>query len=55
MEFQIVEIIIELITKLGFPIFVAVYFMTRMEKHLKQSNELLTILIERTAPDRKEG
>lgn len=35
------------IGQLGFPIFTAVYFMTRLEKHLQKSNELLTILIER--------
>ena len=36
-----------LIGQLGFPIFTAIYFMTRMEKQLAKSNELLTILIER--------
>jgi hypothetical protein len=35
------------IGQLGFPIFTAIYFMTRLEKHLAKSNELLTILIER--------
>jgi hypothetical protein len=36
-----------LIGQLGFPIFTAVYFMTRLEKHIQKSNELLTILIDR--------
>ena len=53
MDFQIIEIASTLITNLGFPIFVAIYFMARMEKHMKKSNELLTILIERTSNDRK--
>lgn len=39
--------IMAVIGQLGFPIFTAIYFMTRMEKHLQESNKLLTILIER--------
>lgn len=42
------ETLINLVSSLGFPIFTALYFMTRMEKHLQRNNELLTILIERT-------
>jgi len=41
------ETIINLVGSLGFPIFTAIYFMTRIEKHLQQSNKLMTILSER--------
>jgi hypothetical protein len=41
------QTVINLVGSLGFPIFTALYFMTRLEKHLQKSNELLTILIER--------
>ena len=44
---------ISLISNLGFPIFTAVYFMTRMESQIKRMNELLTILTERD--NRKVG
>lgn len=40
-----------MIGQLGFPIFTAIYFMTRMEKHLQKNNELLTILIQREQRD----
>jgi len=46
---------INLIGNVGFPIFTAVYFMTRMETQMKRTNELLTVLIERTESDRKVG
>lgn len=45
------EMIIKLIGSLGFPIFTALYFMTRLEKHLQRNNELLTALIERVGKD----
>lgn len=39
------ETVISLVGSLGFPIFTAVYFMTRMENQLKKNNELLSNLI----------
>lgn len=36
-----------IVGQLGFPIFTAIYFMTRMETQMKETNKLLTILIER--------
>jgi hypothetical protein len=47
------EQITTLIGQLGFPIFTAVYFMTSLETHIKKSNELLTILIERHGGEQK--
>jgi hypothetical protein len=41
------QTVVNLVGSLGFPIFTAIYFMTRLEKHLQKSNELLAILIER--------
>lgn len=44
------EMMVKLISSLGFPIFTAVYLMTRMELQLKRNNELLaklSILIDR--------
>jgi hypothetical protein len=41
------ETVINLVGSLGFPIFTAIYFMTRIEKHLQQSNKLMAILAER--------
>jgi hypothetical protein len=41
------DIFTNLVGSLGFPIFTALYFMTKMEKHLQKSNELMAILIER--------
>lgn len=41
------QTIITIIGQLGFPIFTAVYFMTKMEKQMVDTNRLLTILVER--------
>lgn len=46
---------INLVGNVGFPIFTAVYFMTRMETQMRKTNELLTVLIERTEHERKAG
>ena len=46
---------INLVGNVGFPIFTAVYFMTRMETQMRKTNELLTVLIERTERERKAG
>lgn len=46
---------INLISNVGFPIFTAVYFMTRMETQLKRTNELLTVLIERVEMERRDN
>lgn len=45
------ETVINLVGSLGFPIFTALYFMTKMEKHLQQTNKLLTIVVERLGVD----
>lgn len=37
--------VINLVGSLGFPIFTAIYFMTRMESQLKKNNELLSQLM----------
>ncbi len=47
------ETVITLIGQLGFPIFVAVYFMTQMNKHMQKTNELLTVLVERSEGEEK--
>lgn len=47
------QTIINLVGSLGFPIFTALYFMTRLEKHIQKNNELLTILIDRET--KKDG
>ena len=36
--------VINIVGSLGFPIFTAIYFMTRMESQLKKNNELLAKL-----------
>lgn len=46
---------LNLIGNLGFPIFTAVYFMTKMERQLKRTNELLTILVNREEKITQKG
>jgi hypothetical protein len=41
------DTIVKLIGQVGFPIFTAVYLMTRMETQMKKMNDLLTVLTER--------
>jgi hypothetical protein len=48
------ETIVKLISQLGFPIFVAAYFMLKMEKHLEQSNKLMTLIAERLGVEEHE-
>lgn len=48
------DTIIKLISQLGFPIFVASYFMVKMEKHLEQSNKLMTLIAERLGVEENE-
>lgn len=46
------QTIMALVGQLGFPVFTAIYFMTRMETQMKETNKLLTILIERENRER---
>lgn len=46
------DLIVKLVGQLGFPIFTAIYFMTRMETQMKETNKLLTILVEREKSER---
>lgn len=41
------ELFFKFIAQLGFPIFVAVYFMTRIEKSLSLTNKLLAVVATR--------
>lgn len=41
------DAIVKLVGQLGFPIFTAIYLMTRMETQVKKMNDLLTVLTER--------
>lgn len=43
--------IITLVGQLGFPIFTAIYLMTRMETQIKEMNKLLSVLSERIGRD----
>lgn len=45
------ETVINLVGSLGFPIFTAIYFMTRMEKHIQRSNDLMSMLTHRLEDD----
>lgn len=45
------DAIVKIIGQVGFPIFTAIYLMTRMETQMKKMNDLLTALTVRLGAD----